>query len=74
MSVLLTKQDKKSHKNWLRMLRAFDLISEKCDRPDAVLTKNGWRIQSIDAKRIADTLTENNIVFEKKSDYLIEIL
>jgi len=74
MSVLLANKEKTSHKNWLRMLKAFQIVYDNCDKPDAVLTKKGWRIQSIDAKRITDCLKENNVAFEQNSDYLIEIL
>ena len=42
MSVQLALKEK-TKSNWMRMLKAFDLISEKCDRPDAVLKAGkGW--------------------------------
>lgn len=73
MSVLLARKDKTSKSNWMRMIKANELIWGKY-KPDAVLKAGrGWLIQTLDAIHIAEVLTENNIPFEKKNEHLIEI-
>jgi len=74
MSVLLARKDKNSKSNWMRMLKANDLLWNEY-KPDAVLKAGkGWLIQSLDAIHICEVLIKNGIAFEKKSEYLIEIL
>jgi len=74
MSVLLARKDKNSKSNWMRMLKANDLIWDAY-KPDAVLKAGkGWLIQTLDAIHICEVLDANKITYEKKSEYLIEIL
>ena len=74
MSVLLACKDKKNPKpNWLRMLKANNLVWDAY-KPDAVLKAGkGWLIQSLDAIHICEVLDKAGIAYEKKSEYLIEI-
>ena len=56
------------------MLKANDLIWDRY-KPDAVLKAGkGWLIQSLDAIHICEVLDANSVAYEKKSEYLIEIL
>ena len=56
------------------MLNANDLIWDKY-KPDAVLKAGrGWLIQSLDVIHICEVLTENNIAFEKVSEYHVDVL
>jgi len=73
MAVLLSRKEK-TKSNWKRMCNANQLLWEEL-APDARLKAGkGWLIQSIDATRIEEFLTKNDIPHEKKSEYLIEIL
>jgi hypothetical protein len=74
MSVQLIRKDKTSKKNWLRMIEANELLWNAY-KPDAVLKAGkGWLIQSLDAIHIIEVFDKNNVQYEKKSEYLIEIL
>ena len=73
MSVLLARKDKQSKSNWMRMLKANDLVWDAY-KPDAVLKAGkGWLIQSLDAIHICEVLDKAGVAYEKKSEYLIEI-
>lgn len=74
MSVLLSRKNKTSKPNWMRMLKANDLLWKEYKHDAKLKAGKGWLIQSIDATRIAEFLIKNNIAFEKKSEYEIEIL
>jgi len=74
MSVMLARKDKNSKSNWMRMLKANNLVWDAY-KPDAVLKAGkGWLIQTLDAIHICEVLDKNSVPYEKKSEYLIEIL
>ena len=74
MSVLLRRSNPTSKPNWMRMLNAFNVVSEVY-QPDARLRAGkGWEITTLDAIHICEVLIKNGIQHEKKTEHIIEIL
>ena len=72
MGVLLSRRTK-NKPNWMRMNRAFNLLWAKY-QPDADLKAGkGWLVQSLDAIHICEVLDENNVEYEKISEYEVQI-
>ena len=74
MSVLLSRKDKKSKSNWMRMIKANHLIDERYQPDEILKAGKGWLIQTLDAIHICEVLDDNHIGYEKKSEYEIHIL
>jgi len=74
MSVMLARKDKNSKSNWMRILRANNLDWDAYKRDSASKAGRGWLIQTLDASHICDVLDKISVPYERKSEYLIEIL